>query len=387
MALNEITFVNTNGEEINLSNIVNQMINYYGLKLEIGETRITDFNEGSEIRNLLEAFAIAIYALLEEQHEATRISFISTSYGGWLDKIGELPFIDLPRVESSYGQGYVTFTLSSSQASDVVIPADTVLACSGTGLEFVTTSECVIAAGDLSGDASVECLTTGADGNVVAGSVDVISDDGVDTDLVSVSNASAFGGGADAEDDEDYRERLLSNVRRDGFGTLGYYENLCLDIDGVHDVLFVSDASYTRKVLVNGNTKPTSDVVLLDVLTALTENSNHVLGHSFTVAKPAYSSGHTLAITLNVKSALSTTALTNLVSAVFNGGAVFQMDYEGLSINESLDKQVLVSALETFDDVVSVTSIKESGNEITSLTPSSNDVLTLTAVSFTQNEV
>ena len=71
MALNEVSFYNTNGDEINLTNIVNQMINYYQLKLEVGETAVTDFNEGSEIRNLLEGFAVGIYALLEEQHEAT----------------------------------------------------------------------------------------------------------------------------------------------------------------------------------------------------------------------------------------------------------------------------------------------------------------------------
>ena len=163
MALEEVSFYNTDGKEINISNIVNQMINYYSLKLEVGETKLTDFNEGSEIRNLLEAFAVGIYALLEEQHEATKIAFISTSYGGWLDKIGELPFINLPRIPASYSQGSVTFTLATAQSSDFTIPADTILACSDNGLEFVTTTDCFIATGDTTGTASVECLTTGAD--------------------------------------------------------------------------------------------------------------------------------------------------------------------------------------------------------------------------------
>ena len=51
MALNEVSFYNTNGDEISISNIVNQMINYYNLKHEVGETVVTDFNEGSEIRH------------------------------------------------------------------------------------------------------------------------------------------------------------------------------------------------------------------------------------------------------------------------------------------------------------------------------------------------
>ena len=73
------------------------------------------------------SFAVGIYALLEEQHEATKIAFISTSYGGWLDKIGELPFINLPRINASYSQGSVTFTLATTQITDYVIPATDII--------------------------------------------------------------------------------------------------------------------------------------------------------------------------------------------------------------------------------------------------------------------
>ena len=386
MALEEITFYNTNGDEINLSNIVNQMINYYADKLEVGETKLTDFNEGSEIRNILEAFAIGIYALLEEQHEATRIAFISTSYGTWLDKLGELPFINLPRVQAEYAQGVVTFTLAVAQESDFTIAADTIVACSSNGLEFVTTTDCVIAAGDLTGEASVECLTTGADGNVSSQSIDVVSGEFVDPDLVSVSNDSALENGTDEEDDETYRARLLDNVRADGFGTIGYYNRLCENVPGVHDVLMVDVSGYTKKVLVNGTVKETPNSVLLDVLAVLSNQDNIVLNHSFTVDKPGYNA-HTLAVTMDVVTPLSTTDLGNVMTALFDGGSLLQMDFEGLNINQSLSKAEIVEALSLFDDVVSVTSVKESGNEITTLTPDDGKVLKLTSVSFTQNEV
>ena len=52
------------------------MIEYYNQKLEIGETKVTDFNEGSEIRNLLESFAVDLYDLMEDNYEATKIAFI-----------------------------------------------------------------------------------------------------------------------------------------------------------------------------------------------------------------------------------------------------------------------------------------------------------------------
>lgn len=385
MALQEVSFYNTNGDEVNLTNLVSQMINFFDLKLEVGETRLTDFNEGSEIRNLLEAFAIGLYAYLEEQSEATRIAFISTSYGTYLDRIGELPFINLPRIEGNPAQGNVTFTLATAQADDYTIPVDTVVAVSETGLQFVTTSDCTIYAGETEGDASVECLTDGADGNVQAEAIDTIGA-GVDTELVSVSNESALEEGTDYEEDDEYRSRLLENVQSDGFGTAGWYVHLCESVDGVHDVLLVSDNDYTRKVLVNGDVKETPASVLLEVLTKLSAIDNKVLSHTFTIDKPAYT-GVSLAITLNVTTEISETSLGNMMNALFDGGGFDRMDYSGLDINQSISKDEIVNSLRVFDNIVSVSSVKQSGTEITTLTPASNGVLKLNSVSFTQNVV
>ncbi len=386
MALEEVTFNNTNGDEINLSNLVNQMVNYYGMKLEVGETRVTDFNEGSEIRNLLEAFAVGIFALLDEQHEATRIAFVSTSYGEFLDRIGESPFIDLPREEGAEAVGDVTFTLSEAQTSDVVIPADTIVASLDTGLEFSTDLDCVIGMGELSADVSVTCLTMGSDGNVGSGSIDSIIDNELDTNLITVSNAEAFEFGADYEDDEDYRERLLESVRADGFGTMGYYINLCEGIDGVHDVLLVDDANHTKKVLVNGISKPTPDVVLLDVLAMLTASDNHVLNHSFIVDRPVYTDV-SMTVTLEVVSRVSDSDLLDNLTSFVDGTSFDRVDYAGLDINDVLTRDMVVDACGLFDSVVGVTSVVVDGSEMTSVSPAVNGVLRLGTVTFVQNEV
>ena len=387
MALNEVSFYNTNGDEISLSNIVNQMINYYNMKHEVGETVITDFNEGSEIRNLLEAFAIGIYALLEEQHEATKIAFISTSEGVFLDRLGELPFIDLPRITGSVAGGSVTFTLAEAQSDDVVIPAETFIR-NEDEISFYTLSDCVISSGDLTGSVLVEAISPGADGNAPAGTVTIFEDEDIDTSLVSVTNAEAFRGGSDWEDDDEYRQRLLDNVQADGFGTVGWYRSLCEDVDGVHDVKFVSDATYTRKCLVNGIVKPTPDGVLLDVLTELSDLDNLVLGHRFIVDKPSYTSVD-LDISLDVVSEVDEDDLLNVLSRLFNGGnAVTLASFKGLNIGESLRRGIIESALSVFEVVVGVTSITCDGVEVDVLEPDTvNSVLQLGTVSWTQNEV
>ena len=386
MALEEVSFYNTNGDEINLTNLVDQMINFYELKAEVGETKLTDFNEGSEIRNLLEAFAILGYAIMEEQSEATRIAFISTSEDTWLDRIGELPFIDLPRINGQESTGSVTFTLQTALDDDYTIPSETILSSSETGLDFETDGDVTIFAGELTGTGTANCLTDGADGNVGVGSIDTIDDDSVDTEIVSVTNEYPFELGLDYEDDDAYRERLLANVRADGFGSVGYYQALGEAVSGVHDIKLVSDESYTRKVLVNGKVKPTPESVLLDVLEVYSSLENLVLGHSFTVDKPTYDEIE-LEVTLSVTTAVDTTLLTNNLLAFFDGTGFDRMDYTGLRIDESISRDKIVSAFSIFPDVVSVDSVLCDDEEVTVLTPSSGGVLKLVDVSFTQNEV
>lgn len=385
MAIEEVTFRNIIGEEVNLSNLVLQMIGYYELKREVGETKLTDFNEGSEIRNLLEAVAVMSYAILEDENEAGKLPFIELSYGAYLDRIGANPFINLPRILGNVSAGMAQFNLSTAQDYDYVIPAQTLLEDNVNELEFVTLDDLTIFAGDLTGEVVCECLTEGVDGNIPSGTLTVITEDSIDTDLVSVNNSEAFEGGTGYEDDEDYRERLLGNVRADGFGTVGYYIALGGDVDGVHDVKLVSDNTYTRKVLVNGDVKPTPDSVLLDVLVEFSNVNNVVLRHTFTVDRPVYTTVD-LTVNLGVVAELDSEMLQDVIGIFFDGGSAWEMEYTGLNIDEVVTKDMLYSLFEVFADVVSV-DIQYNGDTVSEIVPSSNGVLKLGTVTFNQTVV
>ena len=140
----------------------------------------------------------------------------------------------------------------------------------------------------------------------------------------------------------------------------------------------------------NGYDKPTPNTVLLEVLTQLTDIDNRVISHSFITDKPSYNS-YSLAISISVKSEMSETTLTNVLTALFNGGDVNSMTFDGLNINQSLSKEEIARTLEIFDNIVEVTSIKyldgSTPTDFTTLTPSTNSVLELSNVSFTQSEV
>lgn len=382
LAIEDVSFVNLRGEVINRANLINELIKYYNLKLGHGETRVTDFSEGSEIRNLLEAFTVDIYYLMEMENDILRQCFVDTATGAWLDKIGLHPFVQLPRLSGVASTGSVTFSIPSALSTDFVIPVGTVLMGSN-GLSYVTDYEAIIPIGDTSVSVNVSCSTVGFDGNLGVGGLTVIDDTNLVNGGLSVTNAMSISGGSDVEDDETYRLRLLDFVRRDDFGSLGYYKTLCENVSGVHDVKLVDDASYTKKVLVNGVSKPTSDAVLLQVLTVLSDLGNTVIGHSFTVDKPVFDSVD-LDISVTVNAEMDTDVVKHIVEDLFDGGSrVEGFEFSGLNIDEGVSQQTLYGLFDVIDNITGVT-ITSGGSAVTDISCTANHVLKAGTISVTQ---
>lgn len=385
MALNDESFYNVFGEEISRTGLVEQMVGYYQLKFAAGETDVNDFSEGSEIRNLLESFAVDLYVLMSLENDVAKQAFVDTATGEWLDKIGLHPFVNLARDTGKVSEGTVTFSLPSNVVTDYVIPESTNLV-SDSGLYYRTVVECVIPAGSSSANVGAECITVGTDGNCESGSITIINDEFVTDANLSVTNTNAFTGGTDYEEDWLYRERLLSYIRADDFGSIGYYTNLAESVPGVHDVIFVSDESYTRKILVNGDVKPTPDTVLLEVLTKFSDTNNCVLGHTFTVDKPDYVTTN-LVVNVNVVAEMDETVITDIITDFFNGGShVEGFELEGVDIGQDVSKEDLYSLFAIIDNVVSV-QITVGGTEITTLEVDDDEVLKLGTLTINQTVV
>ena len=351
--MDEVSFYNLVGDEVSPLNLLAQMIDFYDQKREVGETKLTDFNEGSVIRNILEGCCVLAYAILEDETEASKLPFISSSYGTWMDKIGENPFINLPRIEGNPSQGIATFTLSFEQENDFLIPLDTLLE-DDNELQYVTTSDCTIYAGELTAEVSVECLTDGYEGNIQPGQLIKIVDENIDSDLVSVTNLIEFTEGTDLEDDEDYRIRLLANVQSDGFGSEGHYLALGNNVPGVHDVKLADlDNQYTSTVVVNAYDKPTPDNILLDVLTVFSDVNKLIYKQVFNVARPTYVNLD-LTFDLTMLHEWSDDDLTMFVSKIVNGGSYEQMEFNGLNIGDNLTSEVLVGNFSLLGDIVDI---------------------------------
>ena len=392
LPITDESFYNIVGNEISRTILVQQMIDYYSEKLEIGETKVTDFNEGSEIRNLLESIAVDLYILMEDQYELSKIAFITTSYGEWLDLHGANPLINLPRDEGQEAIGLVTFSIPEAVTEDIVIPEETVIVDSELGLEFETDTECTIIAGDTSSEVYCTCLTVGTEGNIPANTLTVLDDENVD-ESVTCTNLEDFTGGTDYEEDDVYRERLLGFIRQDTFGSLGYYENLAESVTGVHDVKLIDDTDnqepkYTKIVIVNGNVKPVPDDIIMQVLVQFTMNENIVLDHKFSVDKPTYTMVN-LTVNLDVETLIDNNLIEELLGCYFNGGTTSNgLEYTGFYIDESLTRNGLYSALQDLDFVEGIQCfVTGDAEEITTISPAVNGVLRLGTVLINQNIV
>ena len=390
-SLNDESFYNILGEEISRNGLVQQMINLYGLLLEVGETRITDFNEGSEIRNFLETIAVDHYVILEDQNEHAKITFIDTAYGEWLDKHGQHPAIRLERNQGNEAVGEVTFTIPSVSTEQTIIPEGTLLASTETGLQFVTDYDAVIEIGDLNVDVQCTCMSVGEDGNVVSGSIDLIDDDFLDVHGITVTNADAFTGGVDYEEDEAYRARLLEYVRREDFGSLPYYINLAETVPGVHDVKLVDEVGVSKKILVNGDVKETSDTLLVDVLTRFSDTRNLGINHTFNVAKPTFVK-YSLEVTVDVDAELPSGTFEDLLVKYVDGGySTFdgRIEFNGVRIGQSITKDEFVNALKIIGNVADATiTIKNaSSTSVDVCSVEADEVVEITNVSVTQNVI
>ena len=385
MAVDDISYINVFGEEISRNYLLQQLIGLYNLKLKVGDTKVTDFSDGSEIRNLLESICVDHYIILEEQNELTKIGFPDTAYGEWLDKHGESPFINVTRYLGKEAVGEVEFKIPDVMTSDVVIPEGTIIINSETGLEYTTDFECTIPIGETSNSVLATCLTVGADGNCDIGKIDLIDEDEDVLRTLTVSNITAMEYGEDYEEDEDYRQKILDSIRRTDFGSRPYYLDLAKKVDGVHDVVITSALGYTGKVLVNGYSKPTPNSVLIDVLGLFTDTENIVFNHTFLV-NAVNTTSVDLEVELGVKVEVDEDLIKNVIKSYFDGGDVIDgapMEFLGLNINEKTSTSQIESMVKLINNVLTANVSIANSND-SEIIPDTDTVLEVDDISINQ---
>ncbi len=157
---------------------------------------ITDFNEGSKVRTLVEAVSMEIdecyQQMLKGIYEAVPASIYKT-FG----------FSLLPATPAS---GMVTFTRKSNFTGDISIPAGTQVKVPNTRTVYSVIEDNLLAGGEDEVDVYVVANAPGISGNVTAGAITESAS--ALSSIESVSNPHPFMNGTDTETEVERKQRF-----------------------------------------------------------------------------------------------------------------------------------------------------------------------------------
>lgn len=169
--------------------------------------KVTDFNQGSVVRTMLEASAA-------EVEEAYLQMFIGLKEAIPVSTYNTFGFAAL---EASAASGLVRFSAGAPAAADVLIPAGTqVMDSTGTKL-YATQDAAVLPLGQTTIDVLVAAATPGVGGNVPAAAITLLA--APLPGIVSVTNLAPFVNGRDAESADDRKTRFQSYIASLARGT------------------------------------------------------------------------------------------------------------------------------------------------------------------------
>ena len=209
---------------------------YQELLASFGERTGLEPREECDLSARMYALAAQVCALYIQADWVVRQAFPQTAEGEYLDAHAQLR--GLERKKPVAAQGTVRFTAGEAAETPRSIPKGTV--CMTAGLvRFETTEEGVLAAGALTADVPVRALEAGTAGNVSAGAI--VSMAVAPMGIAACANPQPFAGGADGEEDEELRERVLDTFKRLPNGAnAAFYEREALSFDQVAAAAVVS---------------------------------------------------------------------------------------------------------------------------------------------------
>ena len=159
--------------------------------------------DGDPVRLFLLSVAAAVIQLRNAVNIAAQQNLLSYATGNYLDELGR--YLAVTRLPASGAKTTFRFTLSEALAEAYVIPAG--FEVTNGAVTFATDEETIIGVGELYEDAVATCTTPGENGNgYLAGQIATIVTPM--PYLESAVNLTETSGGADAEDDDAFAERI-----------------------------------------------------------------------------------------------------------------------------------------------------------------------------------
>jgi len=201
-----------------------------------------------------------------------RLAFPQTSYGQYLDFLGEMKGVF--RHPATPATGTVVFTGQPG----TVIPAGFVVLTEAVGpspaIEFQT-KERVQISEDGTVTAAVECLESGTIGNVAANTITLLSEP--INGIASVTNPEPFTGGTEMEDDDSFRERILAAYDEPLSGAKKDYIRWAKEVPGVGDVYVIplwAGPGTVKVLIMDSNGQPANQELIEAVQNHIAPDGN-----------------------------------------------------------------------------------------------------------------
>ena len=186
-------------------------------------------SEGCDSAVRLYALAAELQSLLMQADWVLDQSFPQTAQGTYLDYHAETRGITRGAAEKA--AGVIRFAAADKVTAACPIEKGTVC-MTAEGVRFETTEDAAIAVGSQWADVPAQAVEAGAGGNVIAGTVTLLS--AMPVGVVQCTNPAAFSGGCNAESDEALRGRVLASYQRLPNGAnAAYYEQEAMRYPGV----------------------------------------------------------------------------------------------------------------------------------------------------------
>ena len=263
-----------------------------------------DKREGSVAHDLTYPTAIELGNTYVELDVALGMGFVDTSEGVYLERIC-LPF-GITRKQALKAKGNVTLT----GPAGTIVPINTRLQTTANEAVFFITLEAVTLT-DGTATVSAEAELGGAQGNVGIGEINALAPGDL-YGIVSVTNATAFDGGVDVEDDESLRKRLIDRAQNPATsGNANHYRQWALEIAGVGDakVKPIWNGAGTVKVILLDTEKTAPTQPIIDSVTAHI-NEQKPIGATVTVVG-ASEVGINITATLTLEEGAQTESITS----------------------------------------------------------------------------
>ncbi|KEO82096.1 baseplate J/gp47 family protein [Tumebacillus flagellatus] len=232
-------------------------------------SKLTDFTPTSVVYQILSAVSSVVDQISFSIDNAAKQAYIHSATDDGLDAKGR--DLGVPRKQPTPAVWLFTFTKKQTSPNQIPIPKDTIITTlprpGVAPIVFKVNEDTFMPDGSLYVFVKATCVTPGTIGNISWRTPLLIGSatPGIDGVMLEEENVRYGTPGFDMELDESYRSRLLKGLASKAQGTVTWYEQTLLSVEGVQTVKVVplgrGIGTVDLYIVGTNNTEPSLDLI------------------------------------------------------------------------------------------------------------------------------